>query len=534
MKKTRTHAGKYLSNTTRIFLIALSFVFLAQAIWSQSTPNTWAERIAPILYKNCTSCHHTGGMAPFPMMTYPQARNLHLAIHHAVLIGHMPPWPPDPKYRALAHQRILSDADKQAILDWADAGAPQGDMSKAPTPPVYTNAPAIPNADWVQRIPNYTVESNTDVYRCFPMRSNTTVDRFITGLECVPGNGSIVHHVLIFADQSNTCWTLDAADPKPGYTSFGGVGSNTAQLIGGWVPGSAPFNLPTGMGIKLPAGANIILQVHYGPSSSGKSDSTMLRLRTTTQTSREVRIAPILNHSLSLTNGPLFIPADATRTFNARYTMPADATIITIGPHMHYIGRKIKVWAVPLVGDTIPLIKIDNWHFHWQGSYMFKKALKLPRGARLESEAFYDNTIHNPNQPVNPPRAVSLGEGTNDEMMLVYFAFLAYQPGDENIVLETSPTDTEDPPLSKMSFSVYPNPSQAELTARFDLTEAASIRAEIFDYQGVLVKTVFTARPFEKGQNEVSVHIADLPSGVYFLKIQSDKLYGIQQFVKAE
>ena len=515
--------------TIKAIFTPLSILWFCAMSFGQ-TP-TWADKIAPILYKNCTSCHHTGGVAPFSLMTYNQASNSKSAISRAVQTGHMPPWPPDQKYNALAYSRALSEADKKALIDWAAADAPSGNLANAPAAPVYTPAFAIPDANWSIRIPKYTVTSNLDVYRCFPMPSGLTVDKFITGLECVPGNGTIVHHILIFADQSTKCFDLDAADPGPGYTSFGGIGSNSAILIGAWVPGSQPQIYPAGMGVKLSANTNIILQIHYAPSSSGKTDSTLLRLKTTETALREVRITPILNHSLSLTNGPLSIPANTTKTFYASFTMPADATIISVGPHMHLIAKSVKVWANPLVGDTMKLIKIDNWDFHWQGSYLFKKAIKLPRFAKLQCETFYDNTMNNPNQPSNPPKLVTLGEATTDEMMLIYFAYLGYQAGDENLVLETATTGTEETPLSKTALSAFPNPTSSDVSLRFNLTEAESMTIQIFDYKGVMVQNIVTGQRFEKGENEKQVNTKDLPSGVYFVKISSDKTYGVQQVV---
>ena len=508
-------------------------ILLANTVSFGQTP-TWSANIAPILYKSCTNCHHTGGVAPFSLTTYAQASNVKSSIRNAVQTGHMPPWPPDPKYSPLAYNRTLSETDKKAIIDWANADAPSGNLATAPTPPTYNDAPVIANADWTQRIPKYSVTSNSDVYRCFPIRSGTTVDKFITGLECLPGNGTIVHHILIFADQSNTCFTLDAADPEPGYSSFGGIGSNSATLIGAWVPGSQPNIYPTGMGVRLKAGANIILQIHYAPSSSGKTDSTMLRLKTTEVPQREVFIQPILNHTGSLTNGPLIIPANTTKIFNASYTNNlVDATIISIAPHMHLIGKSIKSWALSPTGDTTKLIKIDNWDFHWQGSYLFKKAMKLPRGSKLQSEAYYDNTMNNINQPNNPPKIITLGEATTDEMMLIYFSFLAYQAGDENLVLENTATGTEDTPLSKTELSAFPNPTSTDVTLRFDLTESENMTIQVFDYQGVMVQNATTNQRFEKGENNWQVNTKSLPSGVYFVKISSNKTYGVQQFVKA-
>jgi pullulanase/glycogen debranching enzyme len=165
---------------------------------------------------------------------------------------------------------------------------------------------------------------------------------------------------------------------------------------------------------------------------------------------------------------------------------------------------------------------------------LFKKALKFPKGTKLQSEAVYDNTMNNVNQPNNPPKIVTLGEATTDEMMLIYFSFLAYQPGDENLVLETPTTDIEEGPLSKTALSAYPNPTSSNLTLRFELKEAEKMTIQIFDYQGLMVQNIATNQPFEKGENQKTVNTKDLPNGVYFVKINSDKTYGVQQFVKTE
>jgi mono/diheme cytochrome c family protein len=517
----------------KIYPLSIALVFLLSVKANSQAP-TWAEKIAPILYKNCTNCHRTGGLAPFPLMTYPQARNTHLAIHHAVLTGHMPPWPPDPKYSQFAFQRPLSEADKQAILDWANADAPSGDLSKAPPTPVYTSSFFIPTPDWVQRAPKYTITSNRDDYRCFPIRSNVLTDKFITQMEVVPGNGKIVHHVLVFQDQANTCFTLDARDTLPGYASFGGVGSNSATLIAGWVPGSQPFAMPRGMGVRLKANANIIIQVHYAPGSTGQSDSTQVRLKLADGPMREVQVTPILNHQTSLTNGPLSIPPNTVKTFNASFNLPAilpnDATLISIAPHMHMIGTRIKSWATTPSRDTIRLINIPRWDFHWQGSYLFKKAIKLVRGSTLFAEATYDNTVNNINNPNNPPKTVNVGESTTDEMMLVYFTYTAYQAGDENIDLESAVTGVE-APLSKTDLLCYPNPTSGHLTLRFDLAESQKLNIEIFDYQGIVRKLVSDGDYFSAGRQELNFATDDLANGVYFARIQSNKTYGVQQFV---
>ena len=513
--------------------ITLLYLCLTIGSIAHAQTLTWADNIAPLLYKNCTSCHRQGGAAPFSLMTYNEAKNYKTSIHHAVMSGHMPPWPPDTTYSQLARPKALSAKDKQAILDWAIGDAPDGNPAKAPAPPQYLSGSFIKNPDFVVRAPKYTVTSTRDDYRCFPIKSGLSVDKFITQMECIPGNGRIVHHVLIFQDQSNKCFDLDALDTKPGYESFGGIGSNSAQLIGGWVPGSQPHVMPRGMGIRLKANANIVLQVHYAPGSTNQADSTQLLLKLETGALREAFIAPIVNHAISLINGPLFIPANTTKTYNTKFSIANNATIISASPHMHYIGQKIKSWAVTPNNDTIKFIKIDNWDFHWQGTYLFKKAIKIPIGSAIHGEAFYDNTVNNIHQPSSPPKDVSLGESTTDEMLLIYFTFLAYQAGDENIDLEaaTTLTGVNDIPLEKAELFCYPNPATSDLNIKFNLKESSKTDIQIFDYQGIMLKTWYNESGV-KGENERRLNIADLPNGMYLVKINAANIYGVQYFVK--
>ncbi|OWY23393.1 hypothetical protein C7N43_03295 [Sphingobacteriales bacterium UPWRP_1] len=420
--------------------ISVSFLLLAcclQGLIAQ-TP-TWSEHIAPILYTNCTKCHHNGGIAPFSLLTYADAYDHQYMIAIETAEKHMPPWPPDKQYVHYTDERVLCDDEIAIIQQWLEGGAPEGDPALAPAPPVYNNQSVLGTPDLSVTIPNYTVQLTTDEYRCFAIPSNLLQNRYITAIEVVPGNPEIVHHVLVFYDTSGDCAGLDAADPLPGYAGFGGVGSNSAVLIGLWAPGALPYYYPSGMGSNLPANSYIVLQVHYPAGSQGNQDNTTVNFKLSNAPgTRNASIAPVLNHTTSLTNGPLVIPANTVKTFYASFNVPFNATILSVAPHMHLVGTSIKSYAVTPTQDTIPLIDIPHWDFHWQGQYTFTKAIKIPAGSVLKAEAVYDNTIANPHNPNNPPQPVSAGEATTDEMMLVFFTYLSYQTGDENIVLDTN------------------------------------------------------------------------------------------------
>lgn len=501
-----------------------AFLGLLLPLTALAQTPTWSEHIAPILYDNCTKCHHAGGIAPFSLTAYTDALSMRAAIAHSVSERHMPPWPPDPNYRHLMGERILTPTEIDQINQWAQYGGPAGDLAQAPPEPVYAAGPQLANADLVVSIPPYVSQAMAgDEYRCFVVPSGTNIDRFISAYEVVPGTPSIVHHVLVYQDDSGECAALDAADPGPGYASFGGVGSNNVTLIGGWVPGSTYSQVPNGFGIRLKAGADIVIQVHYPQGSYGQQDETSLRLvYDNTPVLREVMAAPILNHSSTLVNGPLYIPANTTRTFQERFTLPLAGTMISISPHMHLIGDSIICYAILPSQDTVPLIRINHWDFHWQGGYRFQYLQALPVGSVLEAFAHYDNTVNNEHNPSNPPEDVWLGESTTDEMMIVYFQFAFYENGDEFVLQDSSLLQTGTLPLMPGTgrLDCYPSPVSESLSVRFEAKAGGDAVVELWNMSGqALVRQPFSA---QAGNNRVELDARALPSGVYFAIVRGN------------
>ncbi|MEO6040234.1 MAG: cytochrome c, partial [Saprospiraceae bacterium] len=196
----------------------------------------WSQDIAPILYKNCVSCHRAGQIAPFELLTYQDAYDQRASILEDVEQGIMPPWPPDPSYRHFVQERLLKPDEIAKIAAWVDQGAPEGNPSLAPPIPTFPSGGQFgpPNIKW--QIPTYTVNmpaGGDDLYRCFVIHNTMTDTAFMRLMEVVPGNRSIVHHILVYQDTSSQSAENDALDPGPGFTSLGPGGF----LIGEWVPG---------------------------------------------------------------------------------------------------------------------------------------------------------------------------------------------------------------------------------------------------------------------------------------------------------
>lgn len=416
---------------------------VAVAIGGRSQSPTWADDVACIAFSHCTSCHHPGGISGdiLDLTSYSEAHDHRGDIRDWTQARLMPPWPPDPTYRSFAHERVLSQEEIDIIAAWANAGGPEGNSANTPPVPVYTTEWAIPAPDLSVKMTDFTVPSiSDDLYRSFVIPSGTTADKWIKRFEVIPGNAAAVHHVLVYQDTTGQAQSLDAADAGPGYTSFGGIGVPDAKLVGLWVPGASAFSTPTGMGIKLFAGADIVLQVHYPNGSDGLLDSTRVNFEFDPAIFvRNLDISPPLEHFLTLTDGPLIIPPNEVRTFHNQYQIPAaiPVTTVAVGPHAHLLCKHMRSYAITPAQDTVPLIDLD-WDFHWQGMYEFRHPIYLPGGTMLYGEATYDNTTANEDNPNDPPQWVTLGEATTDEMMLFYFAYTIGLPSDTNIVIDNS------------------------------------------------------------------------------------------------
>ncbi len=496
------------------------------------------------MYSHCTPCHHDEGIAPFALESYEDAFAQRLAMEAAISGKVMPPWPPDPEYTRLAGERVLTEDEIRTFRFWVENGAPIGNSAEEISPPEFQTSVKISDPDFTYTLPPFTVPDveELDLYRCFLIPTDEDKDRFITGVEILPGNRSIVHHVLLFADTSRVPRELDEEDPGAGYTCFGGIGSNSFSMISGWVPGSDANFAPEGMGIFLPEGADLIVQLHYPEGSAGLVDATTINLQFSEDPNlREIINIPAINHFTSLED-PLFIPANTKRTFHATQVVPFDLTITGIAPHAHLICESMRAFAITPIGDTIKLIDIPHWDFEWQGFYDFQIAKKLPFGSVLHGIATYNNTSSNAHLPHDPAVDVSLGEATTDEMLLFFMSLSFYQDGDEHMIIDTAShqphhqqcttfadlmTSSRNAQMQNL-ISVGPNPTSGELWIRHDLSTSARMQptAVVMNSLGQrLLEWALTER-----QSRVALPTT-WPEGLYWLQItQGNHLISNRKF----
>lgn len=505
----------------------LPFLALLLSVTGQGQAPTWADDVACIAFSHCTSCHHPGGISgdAVDMTSYTDAYGHRDDIRDYTAARAMPPWPPDPGYRSHAHERLLTQEEIDIITAWVNADAPEGIAANAPPTPVYTTEWSIPSPDLTVKMPDYTVPTlTTDLYQAFVIHVGNTTDKWIKQFEVIPGNNAAVHHVLVYQDTTGEAQALDDAQPGPGYVSFGGIGVADAKLIGLWVPGSGSFTAPQGMAIKLYAGADIVIQVHYPETSEGLLDSTRVNFQYDPSTFvRELGITAPLEHTITMTDGPLVIPPNSIQTFHNHYQLAFPTTVVGIGPHAHLLCKHMRSYAVTPAQDTIPFVDLQ-WDFHWQGMYEFRHPIYLPTGTWLYGEATYDNTAANEDNPNHlNPQWVTLGESTTDEMMLFFFAYTYGFPSDENMVIDDSPHQTHylgcstdfnigmPETTAGEAVRITPVPAHDVITVHSDRTGARSL---LFDTQGrELLRSDLL-------QGDNSINVIDLPRGVLIAEVR--------------
>lgn len=386
---------------------------------------TYTRDIAPILQANCMNCHREGEVAPFALTSYDDAAKRAALLAEVVDSRLMPPWRPEPGFGHLLGERRLTDSQIALFQTWLAAGTPAGNPADLPVPPKFVDGWQLGEPDLVVKMPeSFDVPADgRDVFRNFVIPLDVSEDKLVAAVEFRPGNHRVVHHALYFLDVSGQARKKDEADPGLGYSTFGGPGFLPSGALGGWAPGQVSHPLPDGMGRLLRKGSDLVLQIHYHPSGKSERDQSTIGIHFVKRPSDKI-VAGLI-----VADRNLYIPAgEARHAMNGSYTLPADVTLVGLAPHMHLLGREMKATATRPDGTTEPLIWIRDWNFNWQDQYLFAQPMRLPKGTRLDVEAYYDNSAANPLNPNSPPQPVTWGEQTTDEMFICFFLAMADTP----------------------------------------------------------------------------------------------------------
>jgi hypothetical protein len=392
---------------------------------------TFYRDVLPILQERCQVCHRAVGIAPTQFETYEQTRPHAGAIAAATNNKSMPPWFADPHIGHFSNDPSLSAGQIAALVAWANAGAPEGDAHGAPPPIHWAESWTIPQPDLILKMPKpVALPASGDVeytYEIVPTRFKE--DRWVQAVEVLPLLRANVHHAVVYVRPPDSQWMRHAPVGEPFTASTltdpedrKGAHWTDSDVLLVYAPGSSPDNWPNNMAKFIPAGSDLVFQMHYTTNGHAASDQTSIGLIFAKHSPAQ-RVL-----TLQLTNDHFVIPPGAPDyRVEARGTLPNDATLLSFFPHMHLRGKRFEYSIIHREKDSgarpdqeiEPLLDV-RYHFHWQMSYKLAEPRLLKAGTELQAVAWYDNSRDNPHNP-DPEAAVRWGEQTYDEMMVGFF-----------------------------------------------------------------------------------------------------------------
>ena len=422
-------------NRTRVAVAFAGLIGTAASVYAQSpTAPTFSKDVAPILYKNCTNCHRTGEIGPMPLVSFADARPWAKAIANRVADGTMPPWHADAAHGEFLNDRRLSGADRDTIVKWAGGGAAEGNRADLPKLPAYADGWQIGQPDTVFAMQeDYPIPaSGTVEYKNFEVPTNLTEDKWAQAIEVRPGNRAVVHHVIVYmidpkpASHGPQPFTFAPGMRRPAEApkTERGVEANDRPMkhqptgwLSGFAPGQSVRVYQPGTALRVPAGTTLIVSVHYTANGKETTDRTRIGIKWANEAPKTaVDVA-------TLQNANFVLPAGSSDTrVDAELTLKEDLTIWSVLPHTHMRGKRWEVTAIYPDGRSELILNVPKYDFNWQTDYVFKQPLNLPKGTKIHTAAWYDNSTANKANP-DPKKDVYWGDQTWEEMQFTAITF---------------------------------------------------------------------------------------------------------------
>jgi len=383
------------------------------------TPPSYHREVARLLRDNCVECHRAGGVAPFALETYAQARGRKGMLRLVLEERLMPPWFASGDSARWKNDRRLSPADRQTLLTWLANGTPEGDPAETPLSYAYPEGWRIGEPDLVFEMaaPFSVPAEGLVTQRYFEVVPAVPEDLWIQRLEIRPGAREVVHHVTVSYQLPESAADYDdelrqALLPWSNRANAGWV------FLFGYLPGKGPRSYPDGIARFLPKGARLRFDMHYTPSGTAVADRTRLGL--------VLAAGPpeLVAESRNLWNPDIRIPPGApAATFTREYPILHDVLLRSLTPHMHLRGKSMVADLLRPDGTSERLIEIPAWDQDWQFNHVLRTPLFLPADSRVRVSAVYDNSAANEANP-DPGAWVIDGPQTSDEMMSLVVEWL--------------------------------------------------------------------------------------------------------------
>lgn len=381
---------------------------------------TYHSNIRPLLAQYCTSCHQDGGIAPFVLTDYANAKIWAEPSVAAVTHRTMPPYLADASGSCGDFKDAwwLSTEEIDLFRDWAASGAPKGDESISPPP--QRELPSLSGTTKVitTGVDYLPTQDSPDDYRCFVVDSPGTFA--VTGFDVRPSNPRIAHHLIAYQVTSESAaqraYQLDEEAEGPGYPCFGTGPQVEAFTIAGWAPGAGATVYPEGTGVEITEGLPIIMEMHYNTlGGPGEKDQTELVLQVEESESVE-RLYEIIAIDYDFSGPPGLESWSTTDDFPISWSLydyglyeyRGDILIHGVNGHMHERGLSMLMESIGR-GDEC-LLDIPQWDFNWQLYYWFDEPIRVPASDTMRITC--DFTTLGLSEPL------VWGDGTQDEMCL--------------------------------------------------------------------------------------------------------------------
>jgi hypothetical protein len=395
----------------RAILVSLALGLVAPSL-AVAAPPTFSKDVAPILYKSCVECHRPGAIAPMALISYDDARPWARAVKQKVVAREMPPWGADPHVGKFANDPSLTDSEIATITAWVDGGAPEGNRSELPKVPTFTEGWAMGKPDLIfEMVEPFQIPADGTVpYTYVTIPTHLDHDIWISGLEYKTADRRVLHHII-----GDLVEGSGGPTPKPSPTrdrSRKEIGG-----LGGYVPGRLDTMFDEGVAKKIPAGADIVLQMHYTTIGQAVTDQLQIGVKLAKEPPTKLRAAG----GGQMPNATFTIPpGDPNYEITAKQTIQKDTYLASLYPHMHVRGKDATYKVIYPDGKEEVLLRVPKYDFNWQLTYKLAEPKFLPAGSTLMIVAHYDNSSANRYNP-DPTAAVKWGEQTWEEMLIGYF-----------------------------------------------------------------------------------------------------------------
>jgi hypothetical protein len=389
----------------------------------QSSQPTFYRDVLPILQQHCQSCHRAQGISPTPLESFSQVSRHASEVIRLTTVRTMPPWFADPSVGHFANDPSLSEKEIATLRFWLQAGKMKGNPIDAPPSISWSGGWSIPQPDAVIKMPvPVNIPPRGDIeytYEIVP--TGFTEDKWVQASQILPSSPQFVHHAVVYIRPPDSKWLREAPAGVP-FTASSLHNEKLSHeahwtdsdMLLVYAPGSSPDNFPETMAKFIPAGSDLIFQMHYTTNGKAGIDATSAGIIFAKHPPAQRVI------TLQLTNDSFLIPPGADDfPVEVHGTLPNDAMLLSFFPHMHLRGKRFVYNIVHEDKSKETLLRV-NYNFYWQLSYKLAQPLALTAGTELQAIGWFDNSPNNPHNP-DPNKAVRWGDQTYDEMMVGFF-----------------------------------------------------------------------------------------------------------------